>query len=934
MVSLLKAHALADIWCEPQQDHQHVIQPARITHNGGAFRRASVLWESLPLPNADLPLDLSVYHVYQIGQLPPAFFNILSIAEDQMSRQNVALTATSDANGDFQYAPSPAVEVSVPVVAKPRWHRVSDVCAANGAVIDVYIENGARLPRHECWLLRNKDKNFLLAVKDWPELDLGKQDRTDPYTNEVYRVPRTLDGEKVTIRFYTNALGDTNVQSLSVTVNNSSDFNGFLAYCNAVETNYSGYGFPIYQVDGFTTSKPTGYSTALNGKVLSFFWESAIKAVSFFPLQSLFQFDSLLDVGKRKYALVRDASYDMIDYHDDVDVYVVSKTGTTFTGVYLDRSRDNSLRMLTHNAYSVRKDLVDALIAENPELFQDASKRQLMVVVREGGKQRGLVHQHSRIEELYRLSYAQIVEAICTNSSDIPEWTAVELERSAYCRIMGLSAKEITDILVEDAYGYNAATRKVANPVCPTVLNAGRTYFTTPQVTQMADIGSGAGRRSMFCYDASGAFIGWFSSTDRLEFVQLPFSLNAATRVECFNAKTSGLVDGTYYDSDIESHDLAQYGFRCYACPIVGGVPNENWADITNTPYYIYDPYGDAGNGYTPRLTWNTAIEATADMSFCVKIGGNIHLYVAPFPETAPDPFSGFIRFNVQSETNLGGSTAVRDQALEPGCIDVFMDGESLIEDLDYYVQWPTIVIVKRPKTDPTETQILVRSYGYCDEQTMQHFKPREVGFVRGGILSVGCHYDVRNDRNTRIVVAGNFKDRDQVMFAEGYGTARSTDGRPYSLTDYILPVEGYTTKFTNPYRKLSLDLDQRVSDYLTERLPTIHPLQPTIVSVRWDVFSPFCSAIIHALINGDIDSVPLAAAYTDGDIAGWVTPWLDLLPFDPCTKIVDRNYVHIYPHPFTDLMTLTSVQYRFVERVISLYLNNQVDLSPMVKIG
>lgn len=934
MVSLLRPFALADIWCEPWQDHQHVMRPARLTPNGGAFRRASVLWESIPTPNADQPLDQGVYHIYQIGQLPPGFFDIVSITDDYVKSGTVSQVATGNADGSFDYTPTIPSARGVNVVQTPYWYSVDSVCEANGMVIDVYLDNGVKFPRHECWIMRRPDKNLLLAVKDWTALDLGTKTKPDYYTGQSVRVPRTLDEEVLSVRFYRNALGDNNLKCVAATIDSVGTFNSFMTQCAAIEASNTRRGAGLYWLDGYIVNRPTAYNNSYQNKVLSFVWEDSIKAVQRFSVQDLFQFNSQLDTGKVKYALVRDSSYQMIDFSDDVDVYVVTGTGDNYKGVYMDRSRNDTLRMLTHNAYSVRKDQVDRLVSENA-FFTTPSQIQIMLVVREGGMQRGLTQQHSRIEELYRLSYAQIKAAICTDTSPVQEWTAVELEKSAYCRIMGLTAQEITDTLIDDAYGYNAATRQVANPVCRAVSNAGRTYFNTPRVAELPDRGTGEGRRSMFCYDADGKFIGWFSSIDRLDFVQVPQSLNATAHVECFNATTSTTRDGTYFDTDMETTDLAQYGFRCYACPIVGGVPNQNWVDITGTPYYVYDPTGDQANGYVPRLTWNTALEASAAMKFCVKLGGIIHWYLADAPQpNVSVPYVGFMKLTVTAETNLNGTWTNQPQRLQPGNVDVIMDGESLIETIDYYMQWPDIVIVKRPSTPPHETSIIVRSYRHCDEQTMQTLPPREVGFVKSGILSVGCHYDVRNDRNMRIVVAGAFKDRSQVMFAEGFGNVLSTDGRPYALSDYVVPVEGFTTKETLPFRRLSLDLDNRVSDYLTERLPTIHPNLPTIVETRWSVFSPFCSAVLHALINGVLDSAPLAGSYLDSQIQAWVSPWLDLLDFDPCTKLVDRNYIHIYPHPNLTVMTVTRDQYRFLERVIRLYLHDQVDLSPMVKIS
>ena len=75
MTSILRAHALANIWCEPIQDKQYLIGPRRLTKVGGALKTALVLWDSIPLPNANSLIDKTPYHVYHVGQLDPSIFN-------------------------------------------------------------------------------------------------------------------------------------------------------------------------------------------------------------------------------------------------------------------------------------------------------------------------------------------------------------------------------------------------------------------------------------------------------------------------------------------------------------------------------------------------------------------------------------------------------------------------------------------------------------------------------------------------------------------------------------------------------------------------------------------------------------------------------------------------------------------------------------------
>jgi hypothetical protein len=388
----------------------------------------------------------------------------------------------------------------------------------------------------------------------------------------------------------------------------------------------------------------------------------------------------------------------------------------------------------------------------------------------------------------------------------------------------------------------------------------------------------------------------------------------------------SDVNDGVYYNDDIYSHGLKQYGFRCYACPIVGGIPNENWEDITHTDYYTYLP-----DEPIPAIIWNTVLLAANNLFVCVKVGGFIHWYDAP--QVAPDiaNYPGYMMLTVTSRVVWDGGVVVRPQSLAPGIVDVFMDEKCLIQGLDYYIQWPNIVVVKKPSTTVNVTDIKVRSYGHCDKVTGKPLEPRELSFVKGGILSVNNHFDVRNDRCVRINVGGGLKRRDQVSFAEVDHLRHSTDGRPYSISDYLLSVEGFTTRTTNDYRDASVDVDNRVSDYLTTRLPTIHPNYPIVEIERWLVYSPFCSAVIHAVKHGLLGA--LDGTYSDVDVDNFVTPWKFLLDYDPCIRGFEGNYVIVLAHQHDEVIAVTSAQYSFIERVIETYLHGIPDLTPSVSI-
>lgn len=893
MADFLKNHAIENVWCAPRQDRQYVIKPARLTVDGGARGNARVHWDYIPLPEGE-----SFYHIYQIGQIHPKLMNLIDDTD--------------------------------------RWISAQGMCEAQGMEITSYLSDGTVIPKGDVYIRRLRDKNIIMAVK-LRSLFVGETAAT------------VLDQNLFYVRFYSNAYFDSTrwtsiannrlpLNIVSATINSDDDLTVFRQRCNAVRTTYGTRGEPVWFIDGYVVSEPTTLPPENVGRVYEMVWDASIITVETYPVEDLPVFNSTLDVGVSKYLILRGLFTQTINYFDDLDFYLIKReTNGKFKGVYLNKNALNNIRQVTHNAYAVRCDLLQEMVNAQ-DFLNSVLELEVMVVYRNAGFQRGLMTQHNRVEELYKLTYQEVLQAMVGVSSTVDVWTAAALEESAYIQIMRTQLEDITNELVEEAYGYNTVTRVFAEPQQLITLDGANRILKAPPALLVPHPSSGLARRSVYGYDINGKLVKTFNNNAVYETILIPAP--GASEVELVEALTGNysLDDGCVfpgYDSGtntyslltVTQHNLKFYGFRVYACPIVAGVPNEEWLDITGqTQYYTYDE-----SGPVPTLTWNATNLALSQYYPCVKIGGKVLMYTAPLSEEYP----GFVRFSVNADVRWLGVQQLRPQTIAPAVVDVFMDGESLIEDIDYVMKWPQIVISRKPKRTPAEgLEVKVRCYGWCDPNTMQPDGPREVGFVKGGKLSVDGEYDTRNDRNIRVVVGGQVKHRSQVRFNEQTGGPLVTDGLPYSISDYVVPVEHFTSKDTLSYRQESLLIDEEVQAYIGARVPQTPVTNPTIIGNRWELYSPFCSAIIHALNNDFLNSGELDSEYTNVDVAGWIAPYAYLLEYDPAVLEYDTDYVAIAPHQYTTTMQLTLAQYRFVEYLVLNYLNSLVDLTPSVTIG
>ncbi len=899
-MDFLIKHAMANVWCEPLQDYTRVFKPYRVSPPSGTNQSLTISFYRVNAPNSGIN-DRTRYHIYHIGKIADHLIGL-----------------------DLE---------------RNQWRNLSELMEDNRALIDVYMANGSIVPKALCYINIMSDYSVIIAVQA-TQVDLGTTYYSEPFTDVYSNTPYRVNSGDLYIRFYHNArfmsdnwpitAGDTShpIRQICRKVNDAAAFSNFMAEVTSVNNNFGGIGAGLFYRDGFVESLPMGYVPSYTGRFLSYTYDDTIKSVQYHKFLTLNSFLSKLDVGKSKYLILSTMDYNTIDYQDDVDFYIVSRdTSNQIKGIFLNRYRRDAVRNVTHNAWALNADYVNALIGSH-DFLSDTSRLEIMVVVRQGGLSRGLVHQYNRIEDLYRLPRDQVLQALTGANSGVPEWQAANLEKSAYCKIMRQgNLEDITKDLVVDAYGYNVVT-KVAEPVIHTIDDSGNPYFNVNNALLIPD-GNGDGNRAVFAYDEDRKLLHYYSN-QALDVVEiLPPEAADATMAEIFHAKLNELTDGTFYDQDVISTDLQFWGFRAYACPIVNGIPNERWVDVTGMNYYFYDT-----SDTVPKLLWNWGLLDAANLFPAVRINGTIHVYKPDMPDEEED-YDGILNFTVGAQADWFGNTVLRPQSLAPATLDVFMDGKSLIRGLDYFMKWPSFVICRRPDGPVSETEIIVRSYGCPEPASMRPYEAREFGFVKGGILSVDNRYDVRNDRNVRVNIAGSVYGREEVAFAEEEFGLTVTDGLPYIVDDYITPIEPYTERDTVVERSKTFGVDVRVSDYLTQRLAGQVPEDQTVVYERWRVFSPFLNAIIHQMLNGSMfDDQYIDFRYGNAEVENWLAPFIYLLDYDPAYLGFDELYVVVYPHQWHDPVEVTSLQFGLLKYIIRNYLFDRVELSQSVNIG
>ena len=855
MFNFIVDHALANVWCTPDQDQQAIVKPARLTPDNGVWNWVDVLWRRYKLPEQGVR-----FHVYQIGQLHPLLMGLFPVGE--------------------------------------KWVTFAKACNNQNLIVDIYANSGVQFPRFECWYMVTNDKNLIVAVK------------------EQSKIPVNLNTEDVYVRVYSNAYynsersspEDDFVKVVGVRASRQLDI---LNIQQQYETHRALPGQTYAFINGYKVGA-IGLATAKVGDLIEFVYDSSIKSVIDFKVSDLPTFDSLLD-NKRKYLLHYPGWGDgTIDFHDDIDVFLIKAgTGGHHKGVYYHRNMADAMRMITHKDYSVCVPYLAGYVEDNPE-WTDLRDLYVRLHVRKSGYQRAIVNEHNRIKELYKLQDLDLRKALLGVDSVLDNWRADFLENSDYSRIMRVSSDDITEPLVRSAYGYNAISKLVGDTPSKTRVNSTLKVIDVPYNLQA--------NSTAYEYDSDGKLLGWYIHPSGSIYGAR--NQNAA-HVEMISGVGGEDCEEYYGTGEVTINPLNNYRF--YICGVNNNQPDYEWVDVTGQPKY--------------DIVGNKVVWFIDPMTHYGLVRGDGKFLAYGF-NTSIANGDGIIRFSLsQFQTHYGNRSKFL-MSLPMGELDVFLNGRSLIEGLDYFVKFPELLIVnKEYLINPMEQaqEIAIRFTGFCKKDLTREI-PDDIGFVKFGQLSHNSRFDIRDDKVMRFVVDGRMKDRDSLSFAEDSPVVTMEgvrNGAPYLIRDIVVPLRGLTVADTYEMRGESRAIDKAISDYMTLKLPQPPRENPNVIPERYQIYSPFCQKLLWDLKNGFLDNPKIYGHFSDMEVLEICRPYEYLLAYDPTQldTAVDDRYVVIHPHNEFSVVDLGIYQHRFLSRAVTLYLNGKVNLSNFIRV-
>lgn len=898
-------HALDNVWAEDIQDQDYYIRPTRITPNGGSLRYAEVGMANLALPNSKIEGSRTFYHVYQIGQIPT---HVLGVD-----------------------------------IVENKWVQIDKIAKDMECYVNVCLDNGHVVPRSKCFLLRMwPTKNVVLAVENTPGASYGYTKEIDPFTNSLKQVPSTLNNQELFISFYTNArIFATDRRDDAVNADNQMYFetgffdSGALARIKANKNN-SQVPQGWFVINGLIANynHVVNNFSSLQNKEISIYRDETIKKIAYFRLQDIPTFISKKDNNVKKYIVNLPTPEDELVFHDDVEYFLGRYSGSRFQGLCIPTLRVNPITTVTNKTHAFRTDVITDLINKN-EWLKGKNDIHLMVVVRQGGMLRGLPHQNTRIEKLFKLP-EDIISSVMTGTNSLMDsWTARNLEDDEYAKIVSGKHDSIVTDLVFKAYGYNAITRyHHPNPLLV------ENYTTTPdgqswynvQLSNVASemnplLGVNNHNIEVIEYDEQGLFIGRKRTPygNAGLFISTQQNDRPVKLIEHYitSVNRSDLLLNEIFTSTYSSNDLEAFGFSAYISTNFSST-HPKWINVTDVDAYYYLDYEVRTDGSKiRRFNWNASNLAEINAVGMIRVN-NLSSFKSFDVSTL---VTGNRSFPVLRIPNNNRSKV----QVEPGSIDLWLEDRLLIEDIDYVVKWPLIYIGRR-MNDLATARLHVRLGGLADIDS-KHDKPREIGFVKNGIVSVNNHYDIRNDRNIQINIGGSLKHRDEVSFDEARAEPHPFDGRPYAIRDYITPIELYTNFETMNEKRKSEAIDTQTMAYLNDYLETQPINTPVINHTRWHIVSVFLDDVIASLRSGWLSS-ELYDGWSAHEISEWMESKLYLLEVDiSYFDNTDKGYIRLLPHGFKQHINLTEKQYMFLEQVCDIYLKDKVQLNHLITI-
>lgn len=809
---------------------------------------------------------------YQVFQIGQIYLNTINVAED------------------------------FPTWLTDRWMTLKELMEAKSLTMMIYDEQGLVVPFSECYVMSMDEGNLVIAVKMIKGLNIsvGEEDLyLRVYRNAYFNSDRFMGSE--TIKVFGGYMSSTSdILSLQMDFN---QYNAMSGYCFCYVN-----GFLLDSIDLLKVTA---------GDYAEFIYDASVQKLVTLTLKDLRVYLSSRD-GNRKYLLHYPyESTTPIEFFDDNEIFLTKNIGSGFKGIYNYHHRLGAIRMVTHRDYGVSVDDIDHLrdrlnaMVDNNQGATDEYRVRMWI--RYAGYDRSLIYEDDRIHELYKLPDSKVLQTLLGTIGSLPYWRAEQLENSEYTDIMSSIQGDLSHDVCEIGLGYSSIAKYFGPGV---MIVPGSGIGRTIELPPLLRVSS-----TVYEYDDQGLYLGHYVITNTL----IHAVNHASTRyVEILKGSGQSNPELIYATETVTIPDTCNW--RLYKTYLNNGAYIGDWLDITEET----DLYTRDGNTITMiEQDPNLRIALKTDRTF---LTGDITTIAQV----------GIVSFLLTEQEDRLGDVADYLMTIPYLQLDVFLNNHLLIEGIDYRVDFPRVTIIsKKHLIQPaySEEQVIhYRFYGLTDA-TMEMESPQDIGFVQYGYLSHNRKYDIRDDRVLRVTLDGSFKDVSELNFSEfhtGISIVNALNGLPYQIRDIPVPMREMVETDTYAFRKESLNKGQAISDYMNLQAPEPVETTSTVITERYELYSPFLSYILFHLVDGTIPLESYNHTLTSQEVLDLCQPYEEWLAIDPIVtaQSIDDRFVVVHPHHHQSVMSVNLFAYRLLLRIVELYAGVTVDLSAFVTVS
>lgn len=789
---------------------------------------------------------------------------------------------------------------------KDKWVPLHDVMRMNNMIFEVYTAKGVMFPRFNCYYRWTENRNLLIAIK------------------ENKTIPWDMINEQIYFRVYSGSyfnilrkdLNKDVIDACGLVYETKTDIDKLMVF---FRNYYEKSGYLYIWVNGWLRDV-LDVTKLQKNDVVEMLYDSTIYKKLSVKLTDLATFDSILDAKTKYLVSYKGNEKDLtVDYFDDMDFYIKRKHIDDLSenkGAYFHRNHVDAVRQLTHRDYSICVAYCSFLIKNN-SFFYNEEDVYVDIYIRKSGLDRKLIFVENRIHELYKLDYLYRVNALLGIRSNVEIWRADNLENSDYMKLMSSEELITDDEFIAKAYGYNAISMLTGNT--PTIYKD----FITEEYTSKIELPYNLQQLgACYEYDYNGKLLEVHNN--RYGCTYPIRNYDNTKMVEVISGYATDAIDDQYNASNIPIYST--YEYRVYRCPKGKEHIPTAWKDITNALHHTIK--NDKLIWITDQTNYTTLVRS--DRSFL-----DYDLLIKSA--------SGYFSFNIIQKVLFNNESKYVKMFVPMGCLDIYLNGYSLVEGIDYIVDFPKVVIIsKKYLIDPlNEKQVIhVRFNSFC-RSDLTRIPPKQKGYVKHNTISLNKKYDTKDDKVLRFVIGGATVDRTVLGFSEDNTVISVPDkikeGSPYSIRDHIVPYRNLIKIDTYEHRAKAEYLDSIVEDYMGQFKKDKEYPQEDPVETLYPLYSPFISAVINDFNEGKIKFTKLTEHYSKQDVMEYMKDYLWLLKFDPVystDKMIDYEYCIVHPTYHNDVITVNLYQYKFLEQVVDLYMKKKVKLSHFLKIG